>query len=77
LPRDKDVTDLFTVEATGGKVDFLDISDRSISQLIKTLEAYTKGKVQSNYNVTADSVTKKQIEEAQSLLNALLKVQKS
>lgn len=70
----KDVTSLFTVEDKGDKVSFLDISDRYISQLISQLEAYTKRQVATNYNVSADAVTEKQIKEAQAILNALMQV---
>lgn len=70
----KDVTSLFVTEDKGDKVSFLDISDHYISSLIKKLEAYTKRQVSTNYNVTADSVTEKQIKEAQSLLNGLMQI---
>lgn len=70
----KDVTELFTVAPTGGKVDFLDIEDTFVNKLIKKLEAYTKKQVSTNYEVSADSVTKKQIDEAQQILDYLMKV---
>lgn len=67
-----EITHLFTetVSATD-KVSFLDISDKVISNLIAKLEAYTKKQVSNNYLVSADSVTQKQIDEAQSILGAI------
>jgi poly [ADP-ribose] polymerase len=70
----KDVTELFVTEDKKDAVSFLDISDTYISNLIRKLEQYTKHKVANNYNVTADTVTEKQIKEAQNLLNALMQV---
>ena len=69
-----DVTHLFTESASSSTVSFLDISDRFVQSLIDKLESYTKQKVNTNYLVTADNVTEKQIKEAQSLLNDLLSV---
>lgn len=74
----KDVTHLFAVEASGsGKVDFADISDATIRQLINKLEAYAKKQVQDNYTVTSEQVTEKQVNEAQSILNELSTLTKS
>lgn len=71
----KEVTHLFTETVSStDKVSFLDISDRLISGLIAKLQSYTQVQVSTNYNVTADKVTEKQIKEAQSLLNALTSV---
>jgi poly [ADP-ribose] polymerase len=67
----KDVTHLFTEAVSGSTVSFHDISDKFVSDLIRKLEGYTKQQVSTNYLVTADSVTEKQIKEAQSLLDAL------
>jgi len=70
----KDVTELFIEEGSNDRVSFLDISDTYISSLISKLESYTKCKVSKNYNVSAATVTQKQITEAQNLLNDLMKV---
>jgi poly [ADP-ribose] polymerase len=67
----KEITHLFVEPTAQAKVSFLDISDAYISALIRKLEGYTKHQVSSNYLVTADSVTQKQIEEAQAILNAM------
>jgi poly [ADP-ribose] polymerase 2/3/4 len=67
----KDVTHLFT-EAATGNVGFADISEFAVKQLINKLEAYAKKQVDTYYNVSANSVTKRQVEEAQSILNELI-----
>jgi poly [ADP-ribose] polymerase len=67
----KEITHLFVEPTTKDKVSFLDISDSYVSSLIRKLEGYTKRQVSNNYLVTADSVTQKQIEEAQNILNAI------
>jgi poly [ADP-ribose] polymerase len=69
-----DVTHLFTEAVSSSTVSFLDISDTFVSGLIAKLEAYTKRQVSTNYLVTADQVTEKQIKQAQSLLNELMGV---
>lgn len=75
LKKYKDVTHLFSESvSSSSKVSFLDISDHYISDLISKLEAYTKKQVQTNYLVSADSVTAKQIKEAQSILDAISSV---
>lgn len=70
----QDVTHLFSESVSSSTVSFLNISDRYISELIAKLEAYAKKTVSTNYLVTADDVTEKQIKEAQFLLNELLSV---
>ena len=70
----RDVTHLFTEAVSSSTVSFLDISDKLVSELISKLEAYTKKTVSTNYLVTADSVSEKQIKQAQMLLNDLLSV---
>jgi poly [ADP-ribose] polymerase len=67
----KEITHLFVEPTAQTKVNFLDISDTYISQLIRKLEAYTKRQVSDNYLVTANSVTQKQIEVAQQVLNQI------
>lgn len=67
----KDITSLF-VEDEQKVVDFSDISDILIKQLITKLQAYAKKEVATFYNITADKVTQKQVDEAQAILNGLL-----
>lgn len=74
----KDVTHLFAeaviTSHAPSAVDFIDISDSLVKSLIAKLEGYTKHTVVTNYKVTADVVTQKQIDEAQSILNFILSV---
>jgi poly [ADP-ribose] polymerase len=70
----KEVTHLFTEAVSSSTVSFLDIADSFVAGLIRKLEGYTKQQVSNNYNVTADSVTEKQIREAQSILNYISQV---
>jgi poly [ADP-ribose] polymerase len=67
----KDVTHLFAEEVTNAK-GFVDISDSAIKVLIDRLQAYAKKQVSTYYNITADKVTKRQVDEAQLILNQLL-----
>ena len=67
----KDVSHLF-VEEKGEKVGFTDISDVLVRNLINKLESFAKKQVDTHYNVSANSVTQKQIDEAQSILNELI-----
>lgn len=67
----KDITDLFTVAAANETVDIADISDKVINQLIAKLQDYARKQIKTNYNVTSDEVTDRQISSAQELLNAL------
>lgn len=67
----KDITGLY-VEEENKSVGFADIADFKISQLVSKLQAYAKKQVATFYNITADKVTQKQVNEAQQLLNALV-----
>ncbi len=72
----KDQTHLFA-EATD-EVEFADIAVASIQKLMNDLLRYAKKSISQNYNVTADQVTRKQVEEAQRVLNSLVnKVKKA
>jgi poly [ADP-ribose] polymerase len=67
----KDVTDLFKEEEGSVVVDFADINDAAVAQLVARLQAYARKQIATSYRVTADAVTKKQIDEGQSILNSL------
>jgi poly [ADP-ribose] polymerase 2/3/4 len=64
----KDVTGL-RVEPT--VVDFTAISSDVISAFVAELQAFAKGSISSNYTVSSDAVTQKQVDEAQKLLDQL------
>ena len=66
-----DQTHLFVEE--GDKVDLVDINDPAVKDLIEMLMTYAKNSISSNYTVSADQVTKKQVTEAQAILDALVK----
>ncbi len=55
------------------KIQFADIEDKTVSDLVKRLINYAQNSVSQNYNVTADQVTKSQVEEAQRILDTLTK----
>ncbi len=66
----KDQTHLF---AEGeAEIAFSDIAIPSVQTLMNELMRYAKKSISHNYNVTADQVTRKQVEEAQRLLNSLV-----
>jgi len=62
----KDVTGL-RVETT--VMDFTAISSDIISAFVAELQAFAKGSISSNYTVSSDAVTQKQVDEAQKLLD--------
>lgn len=66
----KDQTYLFA-EATD-EIEFADIAVASIQKLMNDLLRYARKSISQNYNVTADQVTGKQVEEAQRILNSLV-----
>lgn len=68
----KDQTHLFATSKGDDVVDFEDINDSMVKQLMNSLMRFAKKSISHNYNVTADQVTKKQVEEAQNLLDNLV-----
>jgi poly [ADP-ribose] polymerase 2/3/4 len=71
----KDVTELRLV-ATKTSSSFLDVSDAVVRQFIDSLQRYAKKSIAENYTVSSESVTQKQIEEAQIILNTLSNITK-
>jgi poly [ADP-ribose] polymerase len=65
-----DQTHLFAEGST--EIEFADISVPSIQKLMNDLLRYAKKSVSDNYTVSADQVTRKQVEEAQRILNSLV-----
>ena len=70
----KDQTHLFAENSD--EIELADIDDATVQRLINKLTAYAKKSISRNYNVTADQVTQKQVDEAQYLLDELLKMSK-
>lgn len=68
----KDQTHLFATSKGEDVIDFEDIDDKMVKQLMNSLMRFAKKSISHNYNVTADQVTEKQVEEAQNLLDSLV-----
>ena len=69
----KDITEIFAEEVSDD-VDFADITNAQIKRLVNSLQSYANHSVKENYLVTSESVTQKQIDEAQVLIDALTSV---
>ena len=65
----RDQTHLFAENLP--EIQLADIEDEKVSNLVKRLMNYAQNSVNQNYNVTADQVTKSQVEEAQRILDDL------
>ena len=65
-----DQTELY--EVSDSKVDFANISDRVINKIVTDLQRYANKSVSSNYTVSSEAVTQKQVDEAQSLLDEVV-----
>lgn len=72
----RDVTELFA-ETVSDSIEFHDISDNDVKCLFTKLQLYAKKEIANNYTVTADSVTKKQVDEAQSILDEIVALSES
>lgn len=65
-----DQTHLFTkMEA---ETSFAELENKEIERLINDLSKFAKNSISNNYTVTADQVTRKQVEEAQAILDELV-----
>ncbi len=67
-----DNTDLFVESASG--VQFRNIQDSDVTEFISSLQRFSNTSVEQNYTVSSESVTLKQIETAQSIIDALAKI---
>ena len=65
-----DQTELY--EVSDNKVSFANISDRVIDSIVSDLQRYANKSVSSNYTVSSEAVTKKQVDEAQNILNSIV-----
>ncbi|QHT69451.1 ADP-ribose polymerase [Rhodocytophaga rosea] len=63
----KDQTHLFV--DSDDEIELADVDNPAVQEFINMLMQYAKKSVSANYNVTAEQVTKKQVEEAQRLLD--------
>lgn len=66
----KDQTHLFS-NTSDNEVQDLDIEDATVDQLIQELTRFARKSISYNYMVSAEEVTRKQVEEAQALLDNL------
>lgn len=73
----KDVTDLFVVEDTNGKPavskreKFRADRHSTVKEIITRLQAYANKSIEENYTVTSESVTQKQVDKAQEVLDKI------
>lgn len=75
----RDHTELFIVEDSKGGTskkattvkDFIKTRTQSVINLVKRLQSWAKGSIAENYTVSSESVTQKQIDKAQVMLNEL------
>jgi poly [ADP-ribose] polymerase len=66
----KDQTHLFA--ETKDDIKLADIEDEEVERLINELIRYANKSISNNYNVTAEQVTRKQVSEAQRILDELV-----
>lgn len=70
----KDVTDLIAAEVVVNdtpKIEYVDIADPDVAEFITVMKKYTDGLVSRVYSVKSTSVSQKQVDEAQKLLDTL------
>ena len=67
----KDVTELRVVQES---VDFQSITNDEISTIVARLQAFANKSVSNNYTVSSDTVTQAQVDEAQKLLDELMRL---
>lgn len=70
----KDQTHLFAVTEADSepKLELVDVDDETIQRLISELMDYANNSIRRNYRVSAEQVTQRQVEEAQTLLDSLV-----
>jgi len=69
-----DVTNLVSKKVSkSNSVNYMDIKDTDVRDVINKLMAFSNKSVDDNYSVKASSVTKKQVEKAQELVDAISK----
>ncbi|HAS44906.1 MAG TPA: ADP-ribose polymerase [Microscillaceae bacterium] len=56
------------------EIKLADLDDKGVEKLINLLTQYANKSIGDNYNVTADQVTRKQVDEAQEVLDKLVKM---
>jgi len=71
----KDITDMVSKTVSKkGSVNYVDISNKEVKDVIEKLIAFSNKTVADNYKVKASSVTKKQVDEAQRIIDSTAKL---
>ena len=71
----RDVTSLVSKKIIKeNKVEYVDVDNKEVKDVINKLIAFSKQTVDNNYRVKSSSVTRKQIDEAQSTLDGAIKL---
>ncbi len=68
----KDQTHLFAEVKPSEELQFAEIADKNVETLINDLMRFAKKSISNNYNVSAEQVTRKQVGEAQRILDDLV-----
>jgi len=70
-----DVTNLVSKKVSkSNSVNYVDIDNKEVKDVIEKLIAYSKKTVEDNYKVKASSVTKQQVDEAQKIIDSIAKL---
>ena len=73
----QDITDLVSKKvAKKGSVNFVDINNKEVKDVIEKLIAFSNKTVADNYNVKATSVTQKQVDSAQEIIDTVSRMLK-
>ena len=73
----KDVTDLVATVVVEDKKDggvLKDIAEKTVAAFMNLMKKYTDGLVSTTYSVKAEAVSQKQVDEAQALIDEILKM---
>ena len=70
----KDMTDLIIVSKASG--EYKEIESNEIKSLVDSLLNYAKTTIKNNYTITAESVTRKQLDRAQTIINEIVDYKK-
>jgi poly [ADP-ribose] polymerase len=66
-----DVTSIHAVSDSSSGNDIVDIKNSAVKKFVSELQSYSNTSVKNNYIVSADTVTEKQVEEAQNVIDNL------
>lgn len=69
------VEDLIEEVSDGENSEYKDIENKSIAEIVKRLQEMARQKVQSNYRVSSNKVTQAMVDEAQNVIDSLVKIE--